>query len=629
MQIAKIVGSLLLASYLGSSLQASSVDGMTSKLLKVSTPLTSIQKDKIYSSGIESITYAGDMSYYVYGYGKDIDLLKDKLKNIIYIKEIDSSKRINKGDINEKGSLSNLDADSYVDVNMLFLKEMSKEEIIDYLSQNGIGATIYNVTPQLHSAKARVSGEDLEKLSILPIIKYIDKSHTLGIKNAKTAKYIKADKVWTGSYGLTGEGMKVAIVDGGYVRKTHQEFGDRVVDHGVGYADHATHVAGTIGASGYNEKVRGIAYKANIESYSFEDSAFADKVLSIYNSQNILFSNHSYGYSEKSALGKYDSEASKQDRAVYSNPFLNIFEAAGNDGADETYPAFGKIKGPANSKNILTIGALNLNSSGKAKFSSNGPAKDGRVKPDLVVRGEGVYSTGSKSDSDYFWMNGTSMATPAATASGLLVAQAYKRVTGGYDIRHDMLKSTLINSALDKGRRGPDYDTGYGMIDVKASVDVINSLSTKKPLIVTDTITNSQTKEYSFKVPQSGKFKATISWVDPEGNPSANGALVNDLDIYLVDNSGKRYYPWTLNPQIPSDLAKKDRENHIDNIEQIEIDNLKSGNYKLVVKASRVISSYQEYAIASNISVSSESNIDLVKPSKLKNFATVIKNAIF
>ncbi len=625
MSIKKVASSLLLLSSLALTAEAKS---FTAKLIKVDTPLSMEDKEKLYCNGIDHIVYAGNMSYYLYGDERDIEVLKERIKSIISIEDINSSRKVGSGEGNNS-LLQSLSSSGYEDVNILFLGEMSKDEIENYFAENGIDATLYSVSPELHSAKARVLGGEIEKISKLPLVQYIDKSHTLGTKNAKTAKYIGAPTLWGEGYNLHGEGMRVAVVDGGYVRKTHREFGDRVIDHGMGYADHATHVAGTIAAAGYNEKVKGIAYRAHIDSYSFEESAFADKVLAIYKSENILFSNHSYGYSEMTALGEYDSEAAKQDRAVYANPFLNIFEAAGNDGAEPGYPAYGKIKGPANSKNILTIGALNINSSGKATFSSNGPAKDGRVKPDLVVRGEGIYSTGSKSDDDYFWMNGTSMATPAATASGLLVAQAYKNVTGGYDIRHDILKSVLINSAIDKGRRGPDYDTGYGMIELKGAIDTIHSLKSTKPLVLVDSVINGEKKEYAFKVEQGGKFKATISWVDPAGDPATKSALVDDLDIYLVDSNGKKYYPWTLNPTNPSALAKRDRENHIDNIEQIEVDHLGAGNYKLVVKGSRVIASYQDFAIASNISISKVSNIELLKPSRLQNFATVIKNSIF
>jgi len=430
--------------------------------------------------------------------------------------------------------------------------------------------------------------------------------------------------------------MTVAVVDGGLVRKTHQEFMEAgrssvvISNNNSSFADHATHVAGTIIADGDDAKAKGVASKATLYSYTFADSSFADSAVRIYQKDSVLFSNHSYGYSEKIKLGEYDSEASKQDRAVSANPYLNIFEAAGNDGENSDYPSFGKIKGPGNSKNILTIGALNTNGSGVARFSSNGPSKDGRIKPELCARGESVYSTAASSDTDYFWMDGTSMATPSATGIGVLVAQAYKQKTGGYDIRHDVLKATLINTAVDKGRAGPDFDAGFGMIDAKAAVDVINTLATDRPLIYADTITHGESRSLEFVMPTSGLFKATLSWVDPEASPSARNALVNDIDMWLENSAGKKFYPYTLDANNPTALAVNTKQNHVDNNEQIEVKNLPAGNYTLVIKGREIVSSAQEFALVSNIAIAdaSQSQLASVEPSKLRNFAKVIQDAI-
>jgi hypothetical protein len=220
------------------------------------------------------------------------------------------------------------------------------------------------------------------------------------------------------------------------------------------------------------------------------------------------------------------------------------------------------------------------------------------------------------------------MATPSATGMGILVAEAYKKVSGGYDIRHDILKSALINAAIDKGRVGPDYDMGYGMINLKDTIDIINSLASSAPLLHIDKITHGEVKNLSFDMKKSGKFKATISWVDPAGNPSSSSSLVNDLDLVLVAQNGKTYYPYTLNPSNPTAQARKDKANHIDNIEQIEVSNLPEGRYTLKIKASVVVTPSQEFAIASNVSISKNSNISTLEPSRLKNFAKVIQASI-
>jgi hypothetical protein len=610
-------------------------------MIEASSPLTKVEKEKIYQSGVESIVYAGELQYYIYGDMRDIEKELNEIKKIQKISAVLPSSKVSKVDDAPISALGSYAWDRRLNLNILLIKEMSKEAIESYFQEAGIDATIYNVSPSLKSAKIKISPKDYEKVKELALIHYIDRSHVLGVKslkssrNLQSASYENIPTLWSSAYNLNGEGMAVAVVDGGLVRNTHQEFVSGGVSSVVledtisSFADHATHVAGTLIADGDNEKARGVANQATLYSYTFLDSAFADVTVKIYQHDGVLFSNHSYGYSDMTKLGEYDSEAAKQDKAVESNPYLNIFEAAGNDGENPNYPAFGKIKGPGNSKNILTIGALNINASGVARFSSNGPTRDGRIKPELCARGESVYSTGASSDDAYFWMGGTSMATPSATGIGLLAAQAYKRVTGGYDIRHDILKACMINSAIDKGRKGPDFDSGFGLIDATATIETINSLATSKPLIYADSVAHQEQKVVPFYMPRDGKFKVTISWIDPEASPSSNKALVNDIDMWLENEEGERFYPYTLDATNPTALAMKNRANHVDNNEQIEVENLPKGAYRLVINGNLIVTESQEFAIASNISISNESHVDTIQPSKLHNFAKVIQEAIY
>ena len=611
-------------------------------MIEASSPLTIDEQESIYAAGIESIVYIGDLGYYLYGSMTSIQQALDVSEKIIEAKAIVPSTKVSKHLNDHEDGLSALANGAPLHFNILLLKEMSPEALEAYFESAGINAKISHVTKSLKSAKIRILAEDYEKVKKLPLIQYMDRSHRLGLndstkqgRNGKSAKYENITPLWQSSYHLNGEGMSVAVVDGGFVRKTHQEFVENGVSSiflkgdGGDFADHATHVAGTIMADGDDSKARGVANKSSLYSYTFLESSFADVALKIYQRDAVLISNHSYGYSDKSKLGEYDTEASKQDRAVSGNPFLNIFEAAGNDGEDTSYPAHGKIKGPGNSKNILTIGALNANASGVARFSSNGPTLDGRIKPELCARGESVYSTGSSADDDYFWMSGTSMATPSVTGIGVLASQEYKRVSGGYDIRHDILKACMINTAVDKGRKGPDFDAGFGMVDAKATIDTIASLSSTKPLIYVDSVKNTETKRVSFSMPRTGVFKATVSWIDPEASPSASKALVNDIDMWLENSSGKKFYPYTLNAANPTALATKNRQNHVDNNEQIVVESLPTGSYTLVINGGLIVTQNQEFAVASNVSISADSHLSVLQPSKLQNFAKVMQNALY
>jgi subtilisin family serine protease len=610
------------------------VSGYKTIIVKFDTPLSQEAKERMYSNGVNSIVYAGDLSYYFYAKSSLLDSLDFTAFGFVGKTDMVSEYRMK-----EEGGLSTLNMGDYQNVNILFLSELSFYEVAQYFEDNGVDATVIKALPSLREAQVEVASNDIEKLKKLPLIQYIDRSQKMKVvhgekvdRNAVTAKNISVLSLWGNSYNLNGENMSIGVVDGGVVRSTHQEFTLNGVSRIINRTNtdtnfHATHVAGTIAAEGDKDGVRGMASKATVFSYGFSDVAFAEAFLKLYSSDGVLLSNHSYGYSDKIRLGEYDSDAATQDRAVSNNPFLNVFEAAGNDGEVSGYADYGIIKGPGNSKNIFTIGALNTTSSNVATLSSTGPVNDGRIKPDLCVRGEYINSTTDESDSSYARMSGTSMATPAATGAAALIMQQYKRTTGGYDMRHDVLKSIMVNTAVDKENHGPDYKVGFGMIDARAAVDSVKTIGTSGSLVGIGKLSHNGQKVFDFRH-NGGSFKTTLSWVDVEANPSSSVTLVNDLDMVLVNSSGTKYYPYTLDKNNPSAVAKTNKVNRVDNIEQIEVSNLPQGNYQLIIKGYKVISNSQEFAVASNVALFGTNSIETLRASQLKNFAKIIHDGI-
>jgi hypothetical protein len=114
--------------------------------------------------------------------------------------------------------------------------------------------------------------------------------------NVNAADTTNTDQLQPGGalgLNLTGAGLTVGVWDGGAVRATHQEFTGRVVsgDGAPNLDDHATHVAGTIGASGVNPAAKGMATGVSIRSYDWNnDLAEMTAVAS-----QLVASNHSYG----------------------------------------------------------------------------------------------------------------------------------------------------------------------------------------------------------------------------------------------------------------------------------------------------------------------------------------------
>ena len=605
-------------------------------VVKTTKPLSNKQRDTLYNLGAKSITYSGKNSFYLLSSKSDIDSLLDAIEDLDGVALLDYRYKIS-------NDLKNVAINDIIRVKVELLKSLSKNEFKTILLNNGIDAKNLKVIDDFNIVELDIAGIDLESLANLSVVKYVSKYHKIGMikpfskkigsNDIFVARETKADDVWRG--GLDGANIKVGIVDEGQAKRDHVEFKEGIVSrvkNRVGKGDlslHTTHVAGIIGAKGVDNYAKGMAYGAVIYNYSYQDTYFASSLNLLYNKDRILVSNHSYGFTDKADLGSYNSDASSEDSVIYNNPYIAMFVAAGNDRTRSGYPDTKIIKGAANAKNIITIGALNSSSSGVAYYSSVGPTNDGRIKPDLSVSGSAVYSTSS--DGGYTYMSGTSMATPAALGLSSLVMQEYKNLTkcgnSGCDMRVDLIKAVLINTAVDKESKGPDIYTGFGMIDAKNAVDVVKTIENNYQKVKLDKVYRGESREYSFYKQSAGEFKVTISWVDMAGNSASNKALVNDIDTYLINvDTGDIYYPYVLNG-----LSITKGENHADNVEQIEVDNLPVGNYKLVVNGDNLQSSKSDFAIASSEAIFSKanSNIELKEKLQMDSFAKVIFDSLY
>ena len=407
-------------------------------------------------------------------------------------------------------------------------------------------------------------------------------------------------------YNLDGAGITVGVWDGGWIRSTHQEFGSRVTikdsdPESFGLDDHATHVGGTISASGMDSNAKGMAPAVTIDSYGW-DSDLSEMGIAAASAPGqtakIYLSNHSYGLlNPASLLGQYMEETELIDQQVESFQYYLPFIAAGNEqsmGGYDTISYFGIAK------NVITVGAVQDAVSGTTRstanatmtsFSSWGPTDDGRIKPDIVANGYELYSTVSTGDSAYqqaSW-SGTSMATPNACGSAALLVEYYKELFSGGAMRASTLKGLIIHTADDLGNTGPDYKFGWGLMNTLAAAELLKEYSEGANGKLTEaTVTASQnTDTYVFQWNGVDPIRATLCWTDPAGtsttaNDSRIPVLKHDLDLKITGPGGT-YYPYKLSYSNPSANATASGENNIDNVEQVYIPTPLMGTYTITV----------------------------------------------
>ncbi len=447
--------------------------------------------------------------------------------------------------------------------------------------------------------------------------------------NAGAAKTTGADVLQnptTSGLNITGRDILFGVWDGGRV-KDHIELGARLVSvDGDEFSDHATHVTGTLISQGINPNAMGMAPSAQAATHYFgNDLAVIAGLAS--SATPYIISNHSYGEgtgwirdgnswtwagnpaisaTEDYRFGLYGTRAAILDQIAYLAPSYSIFWATGNDRSDTgngSRPAdcnggtgYDCIIPDAVAKNIFTIGAVNKvqtytnpSSVVMGTYSSWGPTDDGRIKPDLVAAGTDLFSLSATGTNTYEVMGGTSMATPNAAGSLGLVQQLYSDLHGGAFMSSAMLKCLAIHTAKEAGPfPGPDYSYGWGLVDVAAAADVLLKKNGVDKIVQEVALQNGQKYERVITPAVGKKITATIAWTDPAGTPLPESldpttlALVNDLDLRIIDEAGIEQRPWILDPLNPVKQASRG-DNFRDNVEKVEVNTPTAARYRVVV----------------------------------------------
>lgn len=388
-----------------------------------------------------------------------------------------------------------------------------------------------------------------------------------------------------------------------------------------------------------------MAYETTLWTYDWF-SDIESEMNSAY-ANNVRVSNHSYGnqagwgfvvlsggivtnawwgdvaisQAESHWFGFYFADVRDTDAVAYGNPYSLPVWAAGNERLDAAPPAgtsyvtfsngvpffsnaprsndffksgFDTISDHGLAKNVLTIGAVSKIAGGYAgtssvqiaAFSSFGPTDDGRIKPDVVAAGVGLF-TPIRNPADpnnpfYYTTNasGTSFSSPSAAGAVGLLTQLRELNRAEYPYWASTLKALIIHTADEAAAPGPDYMTGWGLVNAQHAAQLVEQdyQDGDKQYVKEVVLNDGDFIEFPVVATGSVPLEVTICWTDPAGdvppeqlNPT-NRVLVNDLDLRIVSESGSTNYPWVLTPTNPSANASTG-DNSRDNVEQVVVTN--------------------------------------------------------
>lgn len=458
------------------------------------------------------------------------------------------------------------------------------------------------------------------------------------------------DDVHAIPYNLDGTGINVGVWEAGnVVYAAHLDLAPRVtVQAGQGNAldDHAAHVAGTIGASGVNvPNAQGMAPNSTLLSWNSVNDAAEMLAAATPPGANqppaIDVSNHSYDVgigwarpntgnftNNQNLFGAYDVNAQGFDNVIASTNLI-VCKNAGNDRNNSwdgvtVIPGFPAGTAPPNdcfqnaypggaagdclppragAKNVISVGAMN-GGGAIAGFSSFGPMDDGRLKPDIVAQGSNMLSLASNvfddrngdgiddapnTNTSSTTLSGTSMSTPVVSGISALLLELADSMN--IALTNAGMKALLLQSARDvqgigQSRVGPDYATGYGIVDALRASNLLREGGLATGILAGTGAGNAWTR--TLYVPAGvPELKVTLAWSDQPGNPAAAAALVNDLDLVLLPPGGAApVTPWGLNPANPTQAAVRNAgRDSINNVEQVSVLNPAPGTWTVQVSA--------------------------------------------
>lgn len=572
--------------------------GKTFAIIQFETIPTENEKQQLLQSGIELLEYVPNTAYTASVSGQLTSEFLSQMK-VRAVVELSAQQKMQPELARGLLPAHAVEVPGTVNVWISFPKSFSFEAVSKALQKNNFD--ILNTDYKSYRVIAlRTATIRLEELASLPFIEYVqaapkeDQELNYNSMFASRANVLKAPLA-VGGDNLNGQGVVIGLGDNGDIQ-SHLDFTGRLVNRaGEVMRAHASHVGGTVAGAGIiQELYAGYAPKATLLNQVF--SGIFSNAPAYVQDHGMVLTNNSFGsvVSDCYYNGLYDLSSRILDQQAIDLPELQQIFAAGNDGGltCTPYPAGFKtvLGGYQSAKNVLTVGSTDYKSD-VSGFSSRGPVRDGRLKPEIMSQGQFVASTWVSNL--YSYNNGTSMAAPGVTGGAALIIQRYRQLHAGANPKNGLLKAILCNGSDDRGNSGPDFRYGFGRMNLLRSVTMIENAT-----YINSTVANTITNTHTINVPaNTAQLKVLVYWQDPPASVMAAKTLVNDVDLEVITPSSSTVLPAILDT-LPANVnnAATAGADHMNNIEQIVINSPAAGSYDIRVKGTAIVQNpSQEY----------------------------------
>ena len=458
-----------------------------------------------------------------------------------------------------------------------------KNQITAALEASGADVAETRIKPA-NTWFVRASPESIKKIAALAFVTSISPIHLEDQPLNYHGHALHSVQALSSNVGRNLEGRNLIIGIGDNADpSTHIDLSGKLIlrtDEPV--SNHGTHTSGTLVGGGIiNPLFTGMAPRAHLVMNDFSNILVNSPVYVADYNMPLTSNSYFNGAAGCTGDGDYNALSNYVDSQLLAYPKLLHVFAAGNDGALScgAFPgSFATIKsGFQTGKNVLTVGAMYYLTDGIWNGSSRGPVADGRIKPEIVAGGAVVTSTFTFNT--YGTISGTSMACPTAAGILALITERYKQLHGGTNPDGALLKTLVVNSADDLGNPGPDFSFGFGKINGRKTVEAL-----EQNHYFTGSVSNGSSQSFTIPAVPAGniQLKILLYWPDAPALSFASSALVNDLDLTVTEPGGTVHLPMVLDPS-PANVNNNAVEgaDHLNNIEQVLINNPPSGDYQL------------------------------------------------